>query len=132
MAVFRTLFLAIAVLAANPGIAKASGCRALAAMKRDHFWTQNDQWKCELCLFNRVAIGPGRRLAWNGRSITPATLRAYLRQSWKMEPRPITLLTVGAAADCGAVEAAADIVARETPCRGKTCWFALVRRPIRR
>src|SRR5947209_9508731 len=100
MALRPMLALVGALLLSMPNIALAAECPSLSGMRRHHFWSANDQWRCELCGFNRVKIGRGHSLKWNGRSIAADRLRTYLRMVQKMNPQPVTLIMVDKRANC--------------------------------
>lgn len=117
---------------ASVGPARAAICHQQVELSADPRWAPRDRDNCELCDFNYVGVGPGTLLRWNGAAVTEATLAQYLEIVADMQPRPITLLLIGRAADCALLARIVAAIETHADCgRGERCAFglALPRRP---
>ena len=88
-----------------------------------------------MCMFNRIYIGPGNELHWNGAKVIFATLNRYLSIIRNMAPVPFTELAIRPGADCGMIAQVRASIERAVPCEpGWHCSFSLVeaRPPPRR
>ena len=69
-------------------------------------------------VLNRLAIGPGRTLTWNGVSIDRVTLGQYLAYTQAMSPRPVLVSRLDPAADPTLVQSVRDEIDRALGCNG--------------
>jgi hypothetical protein len=115
------MFLALAAT----GPARAAICPQQVALRDDPRWTPQDSDNCDMCDFNYVAVGPGDRLRWNGADLTEARLAQYLEITANMEPRPVTLLLIGRAADCARLARIVTAIETHGECYGERCTFGL-------
>ena len=120
--------LSAALLCGSAAIAAGPVCPALARLKPRNGWSSLDHNNCELCLFNRVRIGPGGRLSWNGAPIDEAKLRTYLRLTRAMTPQPVTLIRAEPGADCATIGRISRMIEVETPCPGRFCPYGIDRK----
>lgn len=104
------------LLAASAPVQAAAVCPDLVRLRADPRWRALDSDNCELCNFADAHVGPGRELRWNGRRITEATLRHYLRLMRSMEPRPVVRLSIGGGADCAAIARIGTLIAGREQC----------------
>lgn len=111
----------------SAGEAAAPVCPALDRLTPRNGWRARDNNNCELCMFNRVRIGPGSRLRWNGAPIDEARLQTYLRLTREMTPRPLTLIRAEPGADCATIGRISRLIERTTPCNGRSCPYGLAR-----
>ena len=116
--------------------ARAAICHQPAELAADPRWAPQDGDNCDNCEFNYVAVGPGLRLRWNGADLTEARLAQYLEFVANMEPRPVTLLLIGRAADCALLARIVAAIETHADCGpGERCAFGLAlpqRPPLRR
>jgi len=112
-------FLCVAMLCGSAGVAAAPSCPALAPLQPRYGWRALDMGNCELCIFNRIRIGPGSRLRWNGAPIAEARLRTYLQLTRAMTPQPVTLIRAEPGADCATIGRISRMIERTTPCDGR-------------
>jgi hypothetical protein len=121
----RLAFVALAV--ATTGVAapaRAAVCPAEAALRADSRWRSRD---CELCVINRIYVGPESELRWNGARVTPGTLRQYLGITAHMNPLPFAEFIIRPGADCEMIAHVRTWIERAVPCEpGFHCGFALV------
>lgn len=116
------LFLALA----STGPARAAICLQQAELAADPRWAPQDGDNCHGCDFNYVGVGPGERLRWNGAELTEARLDQYLEIVANMQPRPVTLLLIGRAADCALLARIVAAIETHGDCGpGERCAFGL-------
>ena len=120
-------FLTAALLCTSAPAATAPSCPALARLVPRNGWRALDMNNCELCLFNRIRIGPSARLRWNGAPIDEKLLRTYLRLTEQMTPQPLTLIRAEPGADCATIGRISRLIERTTPCRGRYCPYGIAR-----
>jgi hypothetical protein len=82
-----------------------------------------------MCTINRIRVGPGTSLHWNGASVNFATLRRYLEITGFMTPVPFAAVFIRPDADCGLIARVRATVEEMLRCDGPYCSFALVRDP---
>jgi hypothetical protein len=120
----RLAIIALAVAALGVAApAKAAVCPAEAALRADPRWRDRD---CEMCMINRIYVGPRTDLRWNGARVTVETIRRYLAITHLMAPQPFTMLVIRPGADCAVLAAVRATIERGLPCApGYYCSFAL-------
>jgi hypothetical protein len=107
--------------------AAAPSCPALARLNPRNGWRALDMNNCDHCLFNRIRIGPGSRLRWNGAPIDEKLLSTYLQLTRQMTPQPVTLIRADPGADCATIGRIGRLVERTTPCRGRFCKYGIAK-----
>lgn len=115
-----------AIAAALLGMASpamAAPCAAEAGLRADVRWKDTG---CHNCMVNRVVVGPGAALRWNGAAVSLVTLRHYLGIVRNMNPVPFTELNIGPNADCGLLARVRATIEDSLPCERPYCSFALV------
>jgi hypothetical protein len=105
--------------------ARAAICHQQVELSADPRWARQDGDNCDMCDFNYVGVGPGERLRWNGAELTEARLAQYLEIVANMEPRPVTLLLIGRAADCALLARIVAAIETRGECYGERCTFGL-------
>ena len=118
---------AIALLCTSAGAAAAPSCPALARLNPRNGWRALDMETCELCLFNRIRIGPGIRLRWNGAPIDEKLLATYLKLTEQMTPQPVTLISAAPGADCPTIGRISRLIERLAPCEGRFCKYGIAK-----
>lgn len=119
-----------ALLCGSAAPAAAPVCPALARLQPQNGWSRLDMNNCELCILNRIQIGPGSRLRWNGARIEETKLRSYLRLSRAMTPQPVTLIRAEPGADCATIGRISRMIQQETPCHGRVCPYGIDRKRL--
>ena len=105
--------------------ASAATCPAEAALRADPRWRERD---CHLCVINRIHVGPGADLHWNGVRVTLLTLSQYLTITASMNPVPFAEFIIRPGAACGTIAQVRATIERALPCEpGFYCGFALAR-----
>lgn len=121
---FVAAMLLLALASAGP--ARAAICLQQAELAADPRWAPRDGDNCHQCEFNYVSVGPGERLRWNGADLTEARLAHHLEITANMEPRPVTLLLIGRAADCALLARIVAAIEAHGECHGgERCTFGL-------
>jgi len=121
------LFLALASIAP----ARAAICPQQVTLRDDPRWAPIDSDNCGHCDFNFVGVGPGDQLRWNGAPVAEATLARYLEIVSLTEPRPVTLLLIGRAADCALLARIVAAIETQTGCGAGEQCFGLPPAPLR-
>lgn len=111
--------LCAALLWTSAGAAAAPSCPALARLQPQTGWRTVGIYDCDHCTINRIRIGPGSRLRWNGAPIEEPRLRTYLQLTEQMIPQPVTLIRAEPSADCATIGRISRMIERETPCAGR-------------
>jgi hypothetical protein len=75
----------------------------------------------ETFVIDRVHVNSSGALQWNGVPIDPATLRKYMTAIAMSRPQPFVILDPDPGADCAAVEAAREAMARSGTCSPGGC-----------
>jgi hypothetical protein len=103
--------------------AAAAGCAAERELRAEPRWKDRG---CHLCLINRVDLGPGAALRWNGVPVSLATVRRYIALARGFNPEPFTALVIGAGADCGLIARVRLTIEQAAACRERHCMYAVV------
>jgi hypothetical protein len=112
---------ALAFGAATP--AGAATCQAEAGLRVDPHWRNA---RCHSCLVNRIHVGPGASLRWNGAAVDLVTLRQYLDITANMDPLPFAELVIRRNTDCDLIARVRATIEASLPCETPHCGFALV------
>jgi hypothetical protein len=122
----KSVLVMLLLVLTSIGPARAAICLQQAELAADPRWTARNGDNCHLCVLNYVAAGPGTRLRWNGAELTEARLAQYLEITSFMEPRPVTLLLIGRAADCALLARTVAAIETHADCGpGERCPFGL-------
>jgi hypothetical protein len=122
----KMLAAALLLALAFAGPARAAICHQQVELAADPRWAPQDGDNCDMCDFNYVGVGPGERLRWNGADVSETTLAQYLEIVANMEPRPVTLLLIGRAADCALLARIVTAIETHGDCGpGERCAFGL-------
>ena len=77
-------------------------------------------------MVNRIYVGPGARLHWNGAAVGVPTVRRFLTITRTLNPEPYTELVIRPGADCGLIAAVRETIQQVLSCDRQGCPYALV------
>lgn len=122
-----TLAFALAALGvAAP--AHAAMCDAEVQIRADPRWRPSE---FDHRVINRVELGPGTQLRWNGASVSLARIRTYVALGGSFNPEPATVLYIGPEADCDLIPQVRRTIEEATACTERYCLYGLIDTPPR-